>query len=79
MNKEMENKLRMAIGKALDNIFDDEDIADSLDMYFGENTMALAAEAALNVIVAVSQVQKQGIDEGWWLEHEEVKTTTKTK
>lgn len=53
----LKNELQNRIFKAIDEISADEDFWEQLDMYVGEETISLAAEAAVSVIAAVSEFQ----------------------
>ena len=58
MNEQDKNQLKIILTKAIDKAADSNEVANMLSpMYWGDNTIALAAEAAANVLIACHESQ----------------------
>ncbi len=58
------DKVKVILKEAIAKTFDEEEVDDNREGYIGEATINLMAEAALNVLLAVEDVQKYLKDEG---------------
>lgn len=66
----VEDLLRQKLVTAIDSIWEDEEFTDNFDPWLGSDTVHWAAEAALAVIMAQSNIQSEGVEQGWWKEEE---------
>lgn len=64
ISTEYETRLFAAIYKAVDGVFDKDDILEEYQAHIGNETVALAVSAAISVFKAVFEAQKSAVENG---------------